>query len=194
MGLMCLQVCGDLPWPFRASIGSCQQCGYDCVTGIFSCGSCTCRCSGHRGPSDGPIIGEMNRGEGRDEYHRGHKRPYGGGPDRDEAGSRKGYDDEFARTSNPDGIMHQEHRLLAQAAAQPGPGQPETVTPAGWRHHGMERYPHHGGEDSGDIDEDVCASSANAKCTCGPAPLVVGANCKYVTYNTCTNAFACNAS
>lgn len=86
--------------------------------------------------------------------------------------------------------MGQEYRILAEADVEHE--HSGTVTPAGWHHHEMERHHHANNDDDG--SGNACAPSADAKCTCGPAPLIVAANCKLVTYNACTNAFECSAT
>lgn len=48
-----LQVCETRPWPFRANVEGCTQCGYNCATGVFTCASCKCCCPKAKHPYHG---------------------------------------------------------------------------------------------------------------------------------------------
>jgi len=70
----CVQVCGNLPWPFRAAAPGCQGCSYNCATNVFSCSSCPCRCLGGLSDTPGDASGDGAPAGGDDDKEGHYKR------------------------------------------------------------------------------------------------------------------------
>lgn len=76
-------VCQNTPWPFRAAVEGCAQCGYNCATGVFSCASCKCHCPKAKHPyhnAERPGADKPYYEPDSDPYHKPVKRAYEDSP------------------------------------------------------------------------------------------------------------------